>query len=60
MFNLFRFTALGLTPIVVFNLAMFVVFTVAFFYQIVFLFVGRREPPRGEEPPSLRGGDRRA
>ncbi len=42
MFNLFRFTALGLTPIVVFNLAMFVVFTVAFFYQIVFLFVGLR------------------
>ncbi len=39
---MFQFTALGLTPIVVFNIVLFLFFTVAFFYQIVFLLVGLR------------------
>lgn len=39
---MFQFTTLGFTPIVIFNLALLLFFTIAFFYQIVFLFVGLR------------------
>lgn len=42
---MFQFTSVGLTPIVLFNLFLMVFFTVAFFYQIVFLLVGLK---RGE------------
>ena len=42
---LFQFTQTGLTPIVLFNLILMIFFSLAFFYQIVFLLVGLR---RGE------------